>query len=191
MDLLDAEERRRATALRRDSDRAVFIAAHTGLRRLLGAYTDADPATLDFIREPCPGCGGPHGRPALAGHPLHFSLSHTRGGLALLGFADRPVGVDIEARPGPEAVEDAALALHEEEQAALAALSPDDRTDAFSRCWTRKEAYLKGTGEGLGGVGALQTLVGTGPEPLPVPGWEITDVPVPEGFTAACAVREV
>ncbi|MDG4863096.1 hypothetical protein P8605_33655, partial [Streptomyces sp. T-3] len=29
MDLLDAEERRRATALRRDSDRAVFIAAHT------------------------------------------------------------------------------------------------------------------------------------------------------------------
>ncbi|MFM9371358.1 4'-phosphopantetheinyl transferase family protein [Streptomyces sp. Da 82-17] len=183
--LLDADERARAERLRRPADRLLHVAAHALLRRVLGARLDRDPAGLRFVREPCPGCGGPHGRPALPGAPVHFSLSHS-GGLALIALAERPVGVDLELLADAALVTDVAAGLHPYERAALAA---DPAPSAFTRCWTRKEAYLKGTGEGLTTEGLRDTLVGTGPHPEPVPGWTLADVPVPEGYAAACAVR--
>ncbi|WP_242579195.1 4'-phosphopantetheinyl transferase superfamily protein [Streptomyces sp. MST-110588] len=187
-EVLDAAERRRAATFVRPVDRDVYIASHSALRRLLGAYLDRDPAALRFVREPCPCCDAPHGRPALAGAPLHFSLSHTRG-LALLGFARTPIGVDIETLTAPEVVDEVASVLHPQERAELAALPPAGRAAAFARCWTRKEACLKGMGTGLAGDLMTTTLVGTGPDPAPVEGWETVDVPVPEGYAAACAVR--
>nr|WP_245238688.1 4'-phosphopantetheinyl transferase superfamily protein [Streptomyces sp. MZ04] len=188
LDVLDAEERRRSAALRRPADRAVYVAAHTALRRRLGAYLSVDPTAVELVRLPCPGCGGPHGRPAVAGGAgPHFSLSHTDG-LALLAFADRPVGVDIERLPAAGVVNDVAAALHPRERAELAALPAPERPPAFARCWTRKEACLKGTGAGLAGDGMTALLVGTGSAPTPVPGWTVTDVAVPEGYAAAVAV---
>ncbi|WP_346268225.1 4'-phosphopantetheinyl transferase superfamily protein [Streptomyces sp. SCUT-3] len=65
---------------------------------------------------------------------------------------------------------------------------PADRPAAFARCWTRKEAYLKGTGTGLG-EDPSRTPVGAGPRPEPVPGWLLADVPVPTGHAAAWALR--
>ncbi|MEV8019154.1 4'-phosphopantetheinyl transferase superfamily protein [Streptomyces sp. NPDC086554] len=189
LDVLDAEERRRAAALRRPADREVYVAAHTALRQHLGRYLSVEPAAVEFVRLPCPGCGGPHGRPVVAGGAgPHFSLSHT-GGLALLAFADRPVGVDIELLPAASTVDDVAASLHPRERAELAALPAPERPLAFARCWTRKEACLKGTGAGLAGDGLTALLVGTGPAPTPVPGWTVKDVAtVPEGYAAAVAV---
>ncbi|MHC0430592.1 4'-phosphopantetheinyl transferase family protein [Streptomyces sp. O3] len=187
--LLSAEEHSRAAAFRRASDRLLFITSHGALRRLLGAYLDEDPAALEFVREDCPGCGGPHGRPAVPGAPVHFSLSHT-GDLALLGFADRPVGVDVEQLPDDRVVNDVATTLNPREQAELAALPPAARAAAFTRCWTRKEAYLKGRGDGLASAEFAACVVGTGPDPLPLPGWTLADIPAPPGFAAACALRD-
>ncbi|MER7224223.1 4'-phosphopantetheinyl transferase superfamily protein, partial [Streptomyces rubradiris] len=150
------------------------------------------PAGVALTRLPCPGCGGPHGRPAVAGPAgdrLHFSLSHTAG-LALLALAGRPVGVDVERVPGPGPAEDAARALHRAEREELARLAPGARPGAFARCWTRKEAWLKATGEGLSGEALRGRYLGTGPRPAAVPGWRVTDVVVPPGWAAACAVRE-
>ncbi len=188
-DVLGAAERERAAALRRPQDRAVYEASHRALRVLAAARLGLDPAALAFRRERCPGCGGPHGRPALAGHPeLQFSLSHS-GGLALVAFAAVPVGVDLEAVPAPAAVHDVAAALHPQERAELGQLPPAARPSAFARCWTRKEAYLKGTGEGIAGAAFAATVVGTGEHPCPVPGWTLTDLRVDEGHAAALAVR--
>ncbi|MEV0318567.1 4'-phosphopantetheinyl transferase family protein [Streptomyces sp. NPDC050658] len=188
LSVLDSGERRRAAALRRTADRELYAAAHTALRRTLGARLSADPAAVDLVRLPCPGCGGPHGRPAVAGGAgPHFSLSHTDG-LALLAFADRPVGVDIERVPAADVVDDVAAALHPAERAELAALPQAVRAMAFARCWTRKEACLKGTGEGLAGDGIRTLHVGTGSVPVPVPGWTVSDVAVPDGYAAAVAV---
>ncbi|WP_405774603.1 4'-phosphopantetheinyl transferase family protein [Streptomyces sp. NBC_00859] len=188
--VLDVEERRRAEGFRRASDRNVYITAHSALRSLIGAYLGRDPAALRFRRENCPGCGGKHGRPALAGEAgsLHFSLSHSAD-LALIAFALTPVGTDIEAVPGAETTSEASTALHPDEQRELSHLPDRERPFAFARCWTRKEAYVKGTGEGVAGPGFAATIVGSGERPLPLPGWTLIDVRVPKGFAAACAVR--
>ncbi|NJQ02849.1 4'-phosphopantetheinyl transferase family protein [Streptomyces zingiberis] len=185
--VLDAAERGRAGAFVRAADRDRYRVAHLALRLLLGGYLDTEPRAVELVREPCPRCGGPHGRPAVSAGAPHFSLSHT-GDLVLLAFADLPVGADVEEWPEERTVREVSAALHPGERAELAALPAGARRAAFARCWTRKEAHLKGTGAGLSG-GLAATYTGTGPVPAPIPGWTLTDVPVPPGHAAACAVR--
>ncbi|MFG2594673.1 4'-phosphopantetheinyl transferase family protein [Streptomyces sp. NPDC048462] len=184
--ILDAAELSRAGTLAVEADRLCFVASHVALRMLLGARLGIAPAAVRLTREACPSCGGPHGRPATDG--VHFSLSHTRG-VALLAFADEPVGVDVERVPAAGIVAEIGDKLHPAERRELAALPEQERPAAFVRAWTRKEAYLKGTGAGLAG-GLSHDHVGTGPLPQPGPdGWTVTDVAAPRGYAAAVAVR--
>jgi 4'-phosphopantetheinyl transferase len=185
--ILDAGERDRAARLVVPADRACYVAAHVALRLLLGALLGTPPDAVRLRREPCPSCGGPHGRPATDGG-VHFSRSHTRR-LALLAFADTPVGVDVEPVPKPGIVSEIAGQLHPAESRELAALPEEERPAAFGRVWTRKEAHLKGEGIGLA-AGLAAEHIGTGilPRPGP-PGWTVTDVQIPAGHAAAVAVR--
>lgn len=185
--ILEAGELDRAAHLVVDADRECYVASHVALRILLGARLGVAPGAVPLTREPCPSCGGPHGRPATGGG-VHFSLSHTRG-VALLAFADVPVGVDVELLPKTGVVSEIAGQLHPAESRELAELPEELRPAAFGRVWTRKEAYLKGEGIGLAD-GLAAEHVGTGPRPGPGPaGWTITDVRVPTGYAAAVAVR--
>lgn len=185
--MLDTAEEDRFTSFVRDSDRMTYGAAHVGLRRLLGGYLDRKPGELVFGREDCPTCDEPHGRPCLPGESgVHFSLSHG-GDLVLFAFAASPVGADVEKVPPPGFVEDVWSHLHARERQELAALPERERYAAFVRCWTRKEAYLKGTGEGLSG-GLDRDYVGTGPVSGTLPGWELMDCQVDPGYGAAVAV---
>ncbi|MFE0673446.1 4'-phosphopantetheinyl transferase family protein [Streptomyces sp. NPDC058867] len=185
-EVLDAQERARAAALRVPTDRECYLATHLGLRLLLGAYLGTEPARVPLTRWPCPLCGGPHGRPGVVGDPLHYSLSHS-GGLGLLAFAAAPVGVDVEAVPSPAAVAEAAEALHPRERDELALLPPSARPRAFTRAWVRKEAYLKGLGVGLS-ESPESCYVGTGTEPAGTDrAWLLTDVPVGRGAAGAVA----
>ncbi|MBB4925726.1 4'-phosphopantetheinyl transferase family protein [Kitasatospora kifunensis] len=217
--VLDAAERQRAAAFRRDSDRSLYQVAHLALRRLLAERLGRDPAAVTFRRAPCPGCGQLHGRPEPVDAPgLEFSLSHS-GDLALIALAADPVGADVERADAfaPGAGAEVANQLHPAERAELAALaerSPQRWAAAAVRCWVRKEAYLKGTGMGLG-RGVEHDYVGLGPgfgtavraaqEPptgalpqggvlppggaLPPAGWELRAVEVPSGYDAAIALR--
>ncbi|MEJ8643163.1 4'-phosphopantetheinyl transferase superfamily protein [Streptomyces sp. MS1.HAVA.3] len=63
------------------------------------------------------------------------------------------------------------------------------RPAAFARCWTRKEAYLKGTGTGLNTAPAT-VLAGAGPRPARIPGWRVTDLATLPGYAASVATRE-
>ncbi|OPF78492.1 4-phosphopantetheinyl transferase [Streptomyces antioxidans] len=190
--VLDAGERERASKFLRAEDRERYTAAHLGLRELLGGYLGMAPADVPFTREACPGCGGPHGRPAVSGTPLHFNMSHA-GDLVLFAFAGSPVGVDVEKFQPASVVEQVAGSLHPKERAELDALAPGDRTAAFARCWTRKEAYLKGLGTGLSRDPAVN-YVGTGLSAVPVGPWAMTDIPVDgvvaggSGYAAAMAL---
>ncbi|MEU1626136.1 4'-phosphopantetheinyl transferase superfamily protein [Streptomyces sp. NPDC020096] len=188
LDVFDATERQRHQAFIRAVDRDRYAVAHVGLRRLLGAYLGTEPSEVVLVREPCPLCDGPHGRPAVSGGGPHFSLSHS-GDLVLIAVAGSPVGADVEEIPAVSVADDVARNLHPRERAELAALPSADRTAAFSRCWTRKEAYLKGTGEGLAG-GLEHTYMGTGPEPATVTGWALADVTVDDGYGAAIATAQ-
>ncbi|UQX05396.1 4'-phosphopantetheinyl transferase superfamily protein [Streptomyces sp. RerS4] len=188
--VLDARERRRAASLHRYADRRCYVAAHVALRVLLGAYLGLAPERVRLVREPCPCCGEPHGRPAVAGAGLHFSLSHS-GDLALLAFAASPVGVDVQVTgAGGDVAEEVRGVLHPREEAELARCDAASRMDAFARAWVRKEAYLKGLGTGLARSTALDYL-GTGASPASgPPGWRVEDVAVPAGYAAALAVRD-
>ncbi|MFB7432507.1 4'-phosphopantetheinyl transferase family protein [Streptomyces microflavus] len=186
---LSSAELRRAASFARPADRAAYATAHTALRQLLGGYLDRPPAALTFVREPCPGCAGPHGRPAVVqaggGPPLHFSLAHSRG-LIAVAVAPRVIGVDVERLPSPETVEACARALHPGEQAELAAAPPGERRAHFGRLWTRKEAYLKALGTGLSRHPRTDYL-GSDLRRRPAR-WAVLDLPAGPEHAAAIAV---
>nr|WP_240969078.1 4'-phosphopantetheinyl transferase superfamily protein [Streptomyces sp. HNM0575] len=186
---LDEAERGRADAFRRAADRERYVAAHIALRRLLAAYSGTAPQDIAFARADCPRCGAPHGRPELASGGAHFSLSHSRGAV-LIGVARSQVGVDVERLPRPERVDVCAPALHPGERRELERHALADRPAAFARLWARKEAYLKGTGVGVGGW-TSEVYLGddsSGTPSRPV-GWSVVDVPCGADHAAAAAVR--
>lgn len=75
---------------------------------------------------------------------LHFNLSHS-GNYAAAVFSDRPVGIDIEVlRTGRQKI--AGRFFSEQEKQYLNEHWDDG---SFTKIWTRKESYLKATGEGL------------------------------------------
>ncbi|QIQ01144.1 4'-phosphopantetheinyl transferase family protein [Streptomyces liangshanensis] len=189
LSVLDAEERRRVAAFVHGRDRIRYAVAHTALRRVLGACVGRAPEAIELGRDTCPCCGGPHGRPVLADppFPVHFSLSHG-GDLVMIGVASEAIGVDVEPVALRRAVGDLAAVLHPAEQAELAELPADGRPAGFTRVWTRKEAYLKGIGTGLGRDLAADYLGTTGRAALPA-GWTVVDVPTIPGHAAACAVQ--
>lgn len=145
--LLSADERARAARFRRETDRHRFVAAHGGLRQLLGGYLSRPPAALGFVL-------GEFGKPALAeadgGRVLLFNLSHAGDWILIALAAGQAVGVDVEPiRPDLDFLPIARTQFSPEEIAALAAEAPGAQVNAFFRCWTRKEAYLKARGQGL------------------------------------------
>jgi 4'-phosphopantetheinyl transferase len=183
-DLLDGDERRHAGRLRRPVDRARYVGAHAARRLLLGTELGRDPAGLVFGREPCPLCGGDHGRPHVVGTDRPISLSHTAG-LAAVAIAPpgRAVGIDVERDAAAVDIGDLLTALHPEEVAAVRGRPPGEpqRTAAL-RLWVRKEAYLKGTGTGLG-VEPDTVAVGDGPD-----GWDVIDLDAGPDHRAALAL---
>ena len=115
--LLDEHERARAARLVFEDHRRCYVAAHAGLRRLLGRRLGVAPEALAFER-------AAHGKPVLGCAPrCSFSLSRS-GDQALVALADEgDIGVDLERLAGRRDVD--ALArryLGRREQLALAAV---------------------------------------------------------------------
>ncbi|MDI5967039.1 4'-phosphopantetheinyl transferase superfamily protein [Streptomyces sp. SL13] len=188
--MLDERERGRYEKFRLDKHRTAYGVAHVALRELLAAYTGVPAAEQRFVSQTCPTCGGPHGRPAVATEDApHFSLSHS-GELVLIAFAGTPVGADVEELPTVRTADEIAPRLHPRERDEIVAVADDDeRRTAFARCWTRKEAYLKGTGEGLSG-GLGRDYVGAAEIPGRPPGWRLADTDAPAGYRAAIALAD-
>lgn len=185
--ILVAEELARADEFQLPVDRDAFVCAHVALRFLLSGYLGIPPRKVPLARAACLHCEGPHGRPVVTGVDLHFSLSHSAR-LSLLAFATEPVGIDVEAIPPPRTVAEVRDVLHPREAAELATLPRDLRPAAFTRVWTRKEAYLKGLGIGISGDPSAD-YVGTAATVPPLEGWTVTDVAVAGNHRAAVAVR--
>lgn len=90
---------------------------------------------------------GEHGKPILPGYPhIFFNMSHCRKAV-VCAVDESPVGVDIEAirHARPELVR---YTMNQDEQRRILEHSCPDLM--FTRLWTRKEAVLKMTGEGVG-----------------------------------------
>jgi 4'-phosphopantetheinyl transferase len=146
--MLAPAEHRRADAFHFDLDRNRFMAGRGMLRTLLGRYLHAQPGTIWLEY-------GPNGKPLLAGqfagNGLHFNLTHCDD-LALLAVSrGRVVGVDVERiRVLDGTQEMAACFCSPRENAQFLSLPSVEKDAAFFRLWTRKEAWLKATGKGVG-----------------------------------------
>jgi 4'-phosphopantetheinyl transferase len=79
-----------------------------------------------------------------------FNISHSHE-LTVFAFSSyRRIGVDVEyVRPMTDFEEIAGGFFHPRERAILHGFPPHERQTAFFDCWTRKEAFIKATGEGL------------------------------------------
>jgi 4'-phosphopantetheinyl transferase len=180
---LSEDERARAARHRRSIDRDRLQAARGWLRLLLGWQLGVEPGTVEFAY-------AKGGKPHLGEDTLRFSLSRS-GGVALFGLArGAEIGVDIErVRTNADIDDIAARFFSAAEQTALAALADGERLEASFECWTRKEAYVKALGVGIGAPLDTFDAWGNGASPVDVGGWWIHRVSVPRGFTAAVAVE--
>ncbi|HEX4633731.1 MAG TPA: 4'-phosphopantetheinyl transferase superfamily protein [Gemmatimonadales bacterium] len=146
--LLSGDERLRASRFAGPRARRRFAVARAELRKQLGARLEVPPQSIEFAY-------GPQGKPRLAGRHQHtglrFSVSHCDGVAALAFATGGEVGVDIEAlRAVPEADQIAAQLCTPAEWDAYEALAEHQRPRGFLSWWTRKEAFVKAHGGGLG-----------------------------------------
>lgn len=89
------------------------------------------------------------GKPFLLGS-AEFNLSHSGGFLALLLSRKGEVGVDIELDSRIDNHEDLhKIVCHPNEREWIQMQDPAQRSAAFMKCWSRKEAFLKATGQGI------------------------------------------
>ncbi|MFG2003800.1 4'-phosphopantetheinyl transferase family protein [Spirillospora sp. NPDC048911] len=143
-DLLDPVERGRRERYLRDADRTRFTLGVAVTRLAVAAARGLAPEAVPIDRA-CTDCGKPHGRPVIEGGP-HVSVSHSGDRVAVAISPHGPLGVDVEeAGRATESIAGHLLAPAEKADAAAAGMSPG----ALLAYWTRKEAALKATGDGL------------------------------------------
>ena len=190
--ILTTDERARADRFRTPQLQRRFIIARALLRRLLSNYLRVDASAVQLGY-------GEHGKPYVASASgLCFNLSHAED-VAMYAFAwRRDVGIDIEVMARDVDIEGVARqAFSPVECEALAALSPEARSAAFVRIWTRKEAYVKARGDGLGYPTRTFSVshLGGGDDALLADecdaeaqsGWRLLEIAAPDGFCAALA----
>jgi len=143
LELLDTDEKTRASRFKFAAPRNQYIASHAFVRTVLGRYLQIHPSDIRFRIST-------HGKPELTAGDLRFNLSHTEGA-AVLAIARRwPLGVDVErVRENLEPLELADRFFSRREAEWLRAQPDSQRIPAFFACWTAKEAYIKACGGGL------------------------------------------
>jgi 4'-phosphopantetheinyl transferase len=191
---LSPDEKNRAGRYKFDRHRNDFIMCRGTLRCLLGSYLDLPPAQIEFEYSS-------YGKPKLAeshrSRNLKFNLSHTDG-MAMFAFArDRDLGVDVEkVRSDVEIKMISRRFFAVEEQKAILALPEEHQYEAFFRCWTRKEAYIKGLGEGLSmpldqfevSINEIAMLLRNHRDAAEVSRWAMFDLNVGPPYAAALAI---
>jgi 4'-phosphopantetheinyl transferase len=195
--VLSPDEVARASRFHFEKDRIHFTRCRSALRGLLADYL-AIPATeirFDYLTS---------GKPQLAAeqnpHALQFNVSHSAN-MALIAVGnEHRLGVDIEnIRSDVDTISLAERFFSLRERAGLQALPDHLRVPGFFACWTRKEAFLKATGDGLSFPLAdfsVTTHPDLDPELEDINGdteagkqWFLADLGVVDGYRATVAVE--
>ena len=91
---------------------------------------------------------GDLGKPQIVNFPKKFNLSHS-GDYVICAAGDGEIGADIQ-KWVPYRERTAERFFAKEEWELLQETDAENRTELFYRLWTRKEAYGKYTGQGIG-----------------------------------------
>jgi len=142
--ILAPDELDRAARFRLTNQRKDFVITRCVLRSVLGRYLGMHPARVRFVY-------GSKGKPAISpAFGIQFNLAHSGAMVVIAVAAGCPVGIDLEyIRRLPDLQDVAARFFCAEEFDDLKSLLPGERQGAFFRGWTRKEAFVKASGEGL------------------------------------------
>jgi 4'-phosphopantetheinyl transferase len=185
---LDDQEQARAQRYRLAADRDRCLLAAVLLRAAAARQLGTSPADVAVDRT-CGRCGAQHGRPQLPGSGLHASVSHSGDVVTVALTRAGPVGVDVEA------VRELDFAAIAESICTRAERAGVRGTADFLTVWTRKEAVLKATGEGL--ARPMRDVYITSPDSAPAllglgsgqpPACQMADISVGDGYRACVAV---
>lgn len=170
--LSDTERRRADQCVPEVRRRRVLLRA--ALRIALGRWLGRGPQSLQFVTE----AGG---KPRLDGGGAHFSVSSS-GDRGLIAITDLgPVGVDVERLRAMDELDAIALRSFSAEAAReVLGQRAQRKVTTFYRHWTRLEAQLKASGEGL--AAGLQR------DERERGAWTVAAVDSGSGFTGAVAV---
>jgi len=189
-ELLSPDERERAVRFHFERDRRRYLIAHIALHKILGRYLQIEPAKLYFEL-------GSNGKPMLpaaqAASGVEFNLSHSHEMALLAVNRIGEIGVDIEyVKPDFKFEEIAERFFTATEVAELRALPTDLQRQAFFKCWTSKEAFLKAKGTGLSGkLDEVEITLGAQNQVLihaSVPGWSLSELDPIETYESALVV---
>lgn len=145
--IISDDERERAGRFAFQELRDRWSVSRAGLRAIVASYVGSSPRQLRFASEEL---GKPVLADSCAGAGLHFNLSHSDNLAVVAVTKIAPIGVDVElVRSIPDWRGVAGRFFSRSENAALARVDERQREHAFYNCWTRKEAVIKTTGEGL------------------------------------------
>jgi 4'-phosphopantetheinyl transferase len=190
-ELISVDERERAERFKFERDRRRYLIAHAALHEILRRYLpiSSEPLSFDY---------GSNGKPklsrALAPAGVQFNLSHSNE-LALFAVTPRgEVGVDIEfVKENFEFQDIAEKFFTAKEVAAMRSLPADLQRQAFFKCWTSKEAFLKAKGTGLSGKLDEVEITLTASQQVQitanVPGWSLVELDPIDGYEAALVVE--
>lgn len=146
--VLSQDERDRASALRSESDQKRSIISRGLLRKKLGSYLESDPAHISFTYNE-------YGKPYLNANThkgeLKFNVSHSKDIVVYAVTLNREIGIDVEyLKEVSKADKIVERFFSEEEKKFYNSQSEDRKKWAFFTLWTRKEAYSKAMGRGIG-----------------------------------------
>jgi 4'-phosphopantetheinyl transferase len=147
-ELISPEEQLRANKFFHLPDRLRFVLGRGGLKQLLSLYSNIPSSNIRLKI-------GTHGKPFVqAPDQIHFNISHS-GNWVLIAIGSKELGIDLEKITG-EFITDSLLeqCFHRHELK-LIRESEDPKVEFF-KFWTRKEAFLKATGNGI--VDDLQAI---------------------------------
>jgi 4'-phosphopantetheinyl transferase len=140
---ISPDEAERAERFRFEADRRRHIISGYAVREVLSRYLKVAPRDVPIAT-------AVKGKPCLKGGGTYFSVSHTKA-VAVVAVALARVGVDVEEMDAgfPHAEVAERFFSEGEAHAVRAEADPQRRAAIFFSYWTRKEALLKASGEGL------------------------------------------
>lgn len=144
--VLSSEEISRAARFHQTDHMIRFKTAHTALRLLLGYATGSPPNALRFEK-------GHHDKPTLEkpeNTGVQFNVSYTENRVMIGLNQNHPIGIDIESMQRSLAIDSMLEACFSTNEIAFICEKKEEMHARFFTLWTRKEAVLKLTGEGIG-----------------------------------------
>ena len=125
-----------------------YVVSRANLRRLLSCYTALPAKRISFGYERK---GKPYLNPDRSGQGPNFNLSHSEDRTLVAVARNAVIGVDLERCRELDDLEGVAESCFSpREMQTLNRLPETQRIEGFYNCWTRKEAFIKALGEGLG-----------------------------------------